>query len=175
MLGNTEQLQQAALNQAKKYESKVINRKDAESKNLKPTTLQSLTKAFENEKFVQVSNEEGEDLIFHIKMMDPGVLFLETTSPLYFGFLQSALNDPNYVETLTDDEKLRLVKEDYQHQQRICVMCVMDPPLSVDGSDGGYPIGDLPSDIVRELYKHIMGSVEESQDLLESFREKESE
>ena len=175
MLGNTEQLQQAALNQAKKYESKVVSQKEATDKQLKPTSLQSLGKAFENEKLVQITNEEGNDFVFRIKAMDPGVLFLETTSPLYFGFLQSALEDPNYVETLTDDERLLLVKEDYQHQQRVCVMCVMDPPLSADGTDDGYPIGDLPSDMVRELYKHIMGSVQEGENLLEAFREKESD
>lgn len=174
-------LREAAQRQTnKKYQTKVISKKKLDPQgNIKISSLESLSSAFDNERVIIFNNpnDDEEDITFRISVMDPGKLLLETSSPAYFKFAQDLSTnldkDPDYIDNLPEEMQVSIIKEDYQHKYRVVVQGVLEPKLGMEGSEG-FPVEQLPTEILTELYNNIMSPVEEGQDALNDFLPEES-
>lgn len=165
-------LRSAATAQARKFTPKVVPKSKVSKGDLdiKPSSLENLVATFEDEKFV-IFDINGTETTFHIKMMDPGLLLVETGTPLYVNFALKQAGDPNFMESLSDTEALELLKAEHEHKRRVLATCVISPKLRLEekGDKDSFPIARLPLELVNSLYEIIMGTIEEGQDLLDNF------
>ena len=168
-------LRTAAAAQAKKFAPKIVPKSKVSKGDLdiKPSSLENLITAFEDEKFV-IFDINGTETTFHIKMMDPGLLLVETGTPLYVNFAVKQAGNPNFMESLSDSDALELLKAEHEHKRRVLATCVISPKLRLEdepkkGEENSFPIARLPLEIVNSLYEIIMGTIDEGQDLLDNF------
>ena len=171
----TDNFADVALQQVKKFKVSTKTKKEATQADtpLRASSLDVLADVFDNERWISfVSNDDASESVdFRIKTVDPGILLLETSSPLYLKFAQGIANDENYIEKLTDEERVELLRAEIDHKYRVLEQCVLEPKLSgVEGVEG-FPIANLPSEIVMELYSQIMGTATEGDDLVDTFQE----
>ena len=129
-----------------------------DGKAVKASSLDSLAIIFDNEQFVIFDEvaDGGDPIVFKIKTGDPSLLLLETSSPIYLQYAQNVAADENYINSLTNEQTMELLRSELQHKYEVLIKRVIDPILSLDGSDG-FPVSQLPSEIINDLYSVIMG------------------
>lgn len=144
----------------RKYVASAVSKKEAakSDKTYNVSSVETLLNVFDNEQFVVFQHAtEDETITFRIKVADPNVLLLETSSPEFLSFVQNISADDDYISSLSPEELMKLRRSELDHKYRVLVRCVLEPELGIQG-EPGFPVEELPAEIADELYSHCMGS-----------------
>lgn len=141
------------------------------------SSLEDLVRSFEDELYISFETEDRETYNFRIKVVDPGILFLETGIPIHLKATtdaspqnQKKLKD--YYDNMSEKERANLIQAEINHKYRVLTQCVLEPRLCLNEAEGGFPISNLPAEIITGLYETIMDSIQQSEDFLAAFQQK---
>ena len=140
--------------------------------------LGDLKAMFKSNILVQLPMPNGEIADFRVKRVDPGTLFMTNRTLIFLlkqGYDQDSISDVSTLEVLKtfDEQKMREFEEamtaDLRVKQDLILANVIEPPIDREFLEL------LPPEGIDLLFTAIAQGLEESQPLLETFPESESD
>lgn len=178
----TDAFQQIALKQVEKNQPIVMKKqKNKVSKPVMANSLSPLVDDYESELFIRFDvPDESDPIVFHIKTLDPGVLFLETGVPVYIKSTESDDEENNNknnianipINKISPKQRQEILKDEVEHKYRILAQNILSPELSMGDETGKAPVQELPIEVMTYLYESVMQAVQDGEELIDAFHEK---